>query len=668
VATYDFEKIYSVKKNAEGRLLAIPGVHGVGLGAKYVGGERTREPAIMVFLENKKPASAIPPHEMIPPEIDGVKTDVVQSTKPRLMGPDDSSRHRPLVGGSQIQGGGSLRLGGTLGCIARINGPIPTIVGITNHHVVGSAPKVKRSTLTLRPFEPNAATFTGSNMPGTLIIVEWSLKTGDVKGPLKQSFYSTTKEDDLVSIAQHVADNVTLLSAGVNAAAVGNRVTFTAPGADFEGHTRIFGPSDYDEEADLKPAISGREITLTGKAANNYGIFTNWNSGGLGATEGVFTPVRKGSSLAQIAIDIAAAVNKRGVPGITGTATGLKVTINGTQQVECHVSTDINIGQPTASFCSDCCRCCRNQIGFVRDSRIDLDAALIELDAGLEYRAEIEEIGIVTGTKTYSLIDMLSPKPILAFKRGATTGRTIGWLFAIDLVGESGDFTDENGPQFLRYYNNAMKIKSVDGFIDHGDSGSALVNEKNEVIGILFGGSGFIKDGFGLATPIAEIEKAFDLSVLTATAPGQVSTVPATQGHAFSIVEREPLFVDALRDVERELTASPEGRELAEVGRRHAHEVVQLVNHNRRVGTVWRRNGGPEIVQTALTMAQAGEKDLPRQFNGRPLVEFLRKMQAILERYGSAQLATDLRRYGPRIIELTKFDYPQLLVALKAAQ
>ena len=83
LAAHDFEKIYSVKKNVESRLLAIPGVHGVGLGAKYIGGERTHEPAIMVFLENKKPAIAIPSHEMIPAQIDGVKTDVIESTPPR---------------------------------------------------------------------------------------------------------------------------------------------------------------------------------------------------------------------------------------------------------------------------------------------------------------------------------------------------------------------------------------------------------------------------------------------------------------------------------------------------------------------------------------------------------------------------------------------------------
>ena len=34
-------------------------------------------------------------------------------------------------------------------------------------------------------------------------------------------------------------------------------------------------------------------------------------------------------------------------------------------------------------------------------------------------------------------------------------------------------------------------------------------------------------------------------------------------------------------------------------------------------------------------------------------------------RYGSVQLASDLRRYGPRIIEPAKFDYRQLLVAIQ---
>ena len=52
----------------------------------------------MVFVEKKKPVSELRPEEVIPAEIDGVKTDVYESEIPRIHAAD-TTRYRPLVGG-----------------------------------------------------------------------------------------------------------------------------------------------------------------------------------------------------------------------------------------------------------------------------------------------------------------------------------------------------------------------------------------------------------------------------------------------------------------------------------------------------------------------------------------------------------------------------------------
>src|SRR5713226_6261732 len=101
----DFEKVRDIKRAAQGGLLAIPGVHAVGVGAKIVGGQRTQEISIMVYLVKKKPLSELRPEEVIPPEIDGVKTDVIESEVLRLHA-EDASRYRPLKGGCQIRPSG----------------------------------------------------------------------------------------------------------------------------------------------------------------------------------------------------------------------------------------------------------------------------------------------------------------------------------------------------------------------------------------------------------------------------------------------------------------------------------------------------------------------------------------------------------------------------------
>ena len=97
----DFDRIVSVKRAAEARLLGLPGVHAVGVGPKLVGGQSTGELAIKVYLVRKKPADALAPSEIIPPEIDGVKTDVIEMEVPKLLLTEqDTSKERPLILGT----------------------------------------------------------------------------------------------------------------------------------------------------------------------------------------------------------------------------------------------------------------------------------------------------------------------------------------------------------------------------------------------------------------------------------------------------------------------------------------------------------------------------------------------------------------------------------------
>ena len=68
------DKIQRVKEEVENDLLKLPGVTGVGIGKKSVGGKETDELAIIVYVEEKKDVI----HEnMIPKQIQGIQTDVI---------------------------------------------------------------------------------------------------------------------------------------------------------------------------------------------------------------------------------------------------------------------------------------------------------------------------------------------------------------------------------------------------------------------------------------------------------------------------------------------------------------------------------------------------------------------------------------------------------------
>src|SRR5438034_902318 len=75
---YDEDLLRKLKNEAEEWLFRIPGVYGVALGPKMIGGELTTDLAIQVFVKDKRPPGELASEEIIPREIKGIKTDVLR--------------------------------------------------------------------------------------------------------------------------------------------------------------------------------------------------------------------------------------------------------------------------------------------------------------------------------------------------------------------------------------------------------------------------------------------------------------------------------------------------------------------------------------------------------------------------------------------------------------
>ncbi|MBM4764824.1 IPT/TIG domain-containing protein [Bacillus sp. B15-48] len=106
-------------------------------------------------------------------------------------------------------------------------------------------------------------------------------------------------------------------------------------------------------------------------------------------------------------------------------------------------------------------------IGQCVDASINLDAAIIKPNSQRDITNTIQEIGAVRGK------GFVSPwEPV--WKRGRTTGLTNGLVRAI-LPEHS------NTPTTLEIVGFPISAK----FADHGDSGSVIVNSRQEVVGLL---------------------------------------------------------------------------------------------------------------------------------------------------------------------------------------
>ncbi len=107
------QELRKLHSNAVGEMLAPDirptNVVGLGLGIKWTGGQPTGEPAILVLVTHKAEAGSLKRKELIPPTIQGLKTDVVAVGAPfagaATSGAPDQTlarRVRPVKGGYSI--------------------------------------------------------------------------------------------------------------------------------------------------------------------------------------------------------------------------------------------------------------------------------------------------------------------------------------------------------------------------------------------------------------------------------------------------------------------------------------------------------------------------------------------------------------------------------------
>ena len=334
--------------------------------------------------------------------------------------------------------------------------------------------------------------------------------------------------------------------------------------------------------------------------------------------------------------------------------------------------------------------CCSHIIGTVLDARCDelMDIALVKLKPGIKWMAQVEEIGVVSGTHPVTLAEA-GTHQFQVVKRGCTTGKTGGTVLALGVHGEMF-MPDPNDPTKKikhRDYNGALSVRPNTNqahpgvqtqFASHGDSGSAVLSAQREVIGILFGGVSTTEGpleqrGSGLVIPIQTVIKKFSeevlprikLQVATAQHENEVRVVP-TAMVADAAPARDPLEIG--QQVDEELRETVRGRRYSDLFRRHREEVGALVHHNRRVTLAWHRSGAAELFQTIVAAFRTSEVRVPAEIGGRPIRACLDDVVAALRRAGSAGLRADLDRLLPTLPDVAGRTDREIVELLKGPE
>ena len=80
-----FREVKRVREKYEDFLMKKEGVVGCAVGYKQVGSKKTDELCIVCFVVQKKPEEELGKQDIIPKEIEGIPTDVVESGELRAL-------------------------------------------------------------------------------------------------------------------------------------------------------------------------------------------------------------------------------------------------------------------------------------------------------------------------------------------------------------------------------------------------------------------------------------------------------------------------------------------------------------------------------------------------------------------------------------------------------
>ncbi|HLU11130.1 MAG TPA: hypothetical protein VK003_15770 [Oceanobacillus sp.] len=119
----------------EGTLLQKQNVVGVGVGYKESNGERSDQVAVVVLVEEKKPVAALRDEDLIPRELDGMRTDVVEVGYLRAQ-QSARERYRPIIP-SGVSIGHYKVTAGTLGTIVK-DRTTSELFLLSNNHVLAN--------------------------------------------------------------------------------------------------------------------------------------------------------------------------------------------------------------------------------------------------------------------------------------------------------------------------------------------------------------------------------------------------------------------------------------------------------------------------------------------------------------------------------------------------
>ncbi|WP_124448541.1 hypothetical protein [Paucibacter sp. KBW04] len=242
-----------------------------------------------------------------------------------------------------------------------------------------------------------------------------------------------------------------------------------------------------------------------------------------------------------------------------------------------------------------------NTVRSVLSPRVD--GAFCSLDAhGASGISSIVEIGEVKGVYTVQLSDL--PYPVK--KRGRTTGLRKGNITALYFQGTRTDgwrFVDQ---QYIKTDDNTLN------FSEPGDSGSAVVDQKGRVVGLLWGAS----TPNGCSSPIAAVQSELYIEVATGIT---AATIPYSE--------------TLTGQLETALRQTEFGSKLWRTVRRTHTRIQHQFHATPRLLVTWQQMPQQAIFEAITAATRNLDTIIPASLGGEDTVEIVSRLRDAMRRY-----------------------------------
>lgn len=265
-------------------------------------------------------------------------------------------------------------------------------------------------------------------------------------------------------------------------------------------------------------------------------------------------------------------------------------------------------------------------------------------NCGTKYKPEIKDIGGIRGIRRLQPSDLTDGTPFVVKKIGRRTGLTRGHVVDVNVTyPATGD--QKHGTILIAPFED--NCEGLRKFADQGDSGSMILTEQNEVVGLLYSIPDVPSDndffGHGIASHIHPVLDFLSCTIITSS--------ESSDSDRRQKAKTDSAHNDQLKKLKQDfISQGPEYKKMYWVLEKNRAEAVRLVNHKRPVTVVWHRNHGPAFVAHFIKNFRNPNHKVPLSIKGTTLPHLLKVMRHVIYEYSSLELKKAIDQYGDQLI------------------